>query len=272
MTPTVLTVAGSDSGGGAGIQADLKTFAALGAHGASAITALTAQNTREVRGVHVVPPDFVVAQIEAVADDLPVRAVKTGMLAAPEVVLAVAEVLGRRALAAVVVDPVLVSRGGDRLLAPEAEAALRERLLPLAAVATPNVHEVGVLLGRDAPRSEAELADGAAVLRYRCGRPVLAKGGGLRGAESVDVLDDGEGPPLVLRAPRVATRNTHGTGCTLASALAVFLARGEPLREAALRAKRYVEGAIRAADALAVGGGGTGPVDPLHALLLRTGV
>jgi len=271
MTPTVLTVAGSDSGGGAGIQADLKTFAALGAHGATAITAVTAQNTREVRSVHVVPPELVVAQIEAVADDLPVRAVKTGMLAAPAVVRAVAEALGRRALGPVVVDPVLVSRGGDRLLAPEAEEALRGRLLPLAAVATPNVHEMGVLLGRDAPRTEAELADAAAALRRLCGRPVLAKGGGLRGAESVDVLDDGEGPPLVLRAERVSTRNTHGTGCTLAAALGVFLARGERLREAARRAKRYVQGAIRAADSLMVGGGGAGPVHHLHARLPDAG-
>ena len=265
MIVNVLTIAGSDSGGGAGIQADLKTFSALGVYGASVITALTAQNTRSVSAIHDVPPDFVTAQLDAVFDDIAFAAVKIGMLSRPKIIDAVADGLRRHGARNVVLDPVMVAKSGDRLLPPDAIAALKERLLPLATVITPNLPESAVLLGLEEARDEAGMIDAAARLRALGPQAVLLKGGHLdKDAQSIDVLDDG-GEPLTLAAPRIATENTHGTGCTLSSAIAALLARGLPLRAAVAEAKAYVSAAIRAADHLQVGHG-HGPVHHFHAL------
>jgi hydroxymethylpyrimidine/phosphomethylpyrimidine kinase len=260
----VLTIAGSDSGGGAGIQADLKTFSALGTYGASVITALTAQNTRAVTGIHDIPPEFVAAQLDAVFDDIDFAATKIGMLSRPEIIEVVADGLRRHGAANIVLDPVMVAKSGDRLLRAEAIAALKERLLPLAAVITPNLPEAAVLLDGKAVRDPAGMVAAAAALRELGPQAVLLKGGHLETSDSIDVLDDGA-EPITLAAPRIATRNTHGTGCTLASAIAALLARGQPLREAVQGAKAYVTEAIRAADRLAVGHG-HGPVHHFHAL------
>jgi hydroxymethylpyrimidine/phosphomethylpyrimidine kinase len=265
LIPNVLTIAGSDSGGGAGIQADLKTFSALGAYGASVITALTAQNTRAVSAIHDVPPEFVSAQMDAVFDDIAFAAVKIGMLSRPAIIEAVAEGLRRHGTRNVVLDPVMVAKSGDRLLSEDAVAALRQRLLPLATVITPNLPEAAVLLDLEEAEDEAGMIDAAARLRALGPQAVLLKGGHLaKGAESVDVLDDGA-EPLTLAAPRIATANTHGTGCTLSSAIAALLARGLPLRAAVREAKAYVTAAIGAADQLKVGHG-HGPVHHFHAL------
>jgi hydroxymethylpyrimidine/phosphomethylpyrimidine kinase len=265
----VLTIAGSDSGGGAGIQADLKTFSALGTYGASVITALTAQNTRAVTAIHDVPPEFVAAQLDTVFDDIDFAATKIGMLSRPEIIDAVADGLTRHGAANIVLDPVMVAKSGDRLLRPEAIAALKARLLPLVTVITPNLPEAAVLLDLEAPQDEAGMIDAAAGLRELGPKAVLLKGGHMAGKDSVDVLDDGD-EPLTLVAPRVATANTHGTGCTLSAAIAALLARGLPLREAVREAKAYVTGAIRAADRLSVGHG-HGPVHHFHALWREEG-
>ena len=265
MIVNVLTIAGSDSGGGAGIQADLKTFSALGTYGASVITALTAQNTRAVSAIHDVPPTFVRAQLDAVFDDIEFAAVKVGMLSRPEIIDAVADRLHRHGARNVVLDPVMVAKSGDRLLRAEAVAALKALLLPLATVLTPNLPEAAVLLDLDQARDAAGMIEAAARLRELGPHAVLLKGGHLEvGAESIDVLVDGA-PPLTLAAPRIATANTHGTGCTLSSAIAALLARGLPLRRAAREAKAYVTAAIRAAYRLDVGHG-HGPVHHFHAL------
>ena len=265
MIANVLTIAGSDSGGGAGIQADLKTFSALGTYGASVIAALTAQNTRAVTAIHDVPPAFVTAQLDAVFDDIALAAVKIGMLSRPEIIEAVADGLRRHGARNIVLDPVMVAKSGDRLLRQEAIAALKERLLPLATVITPNLPEAAVLLDLEEARDEAGMIDAAARLRELGPRAVLLKGGHLaKDAESIDVLDDGA-EPLTLAAPRIATGNTHGTGCTLSAAIAALLARGLPLRAAVREAKAYVTAAIRAADRLNVGHG-HGPVHHFHAL------
>ena len=270
MIANVLTIAGSDSGGGAGIQADLKTFSALGAYGASVITALTAQNTRTVSAIHDVPPEFVSAQMDAVFADIEFAAVKIGMLSRPAIIDAVAAGLRRHGARNVVLDPVMVAKSGDRLLRADAVSALRERLLPLATVITPNLPEAAVLLDLEEPEDEAGMIDAAARLRALGPQAVLLKGGHLtKGAESVDVLDDGA-EPLTLAAPRIATGNTHGTGCTLSSAIAALLARGLSLRDAVREAKAYVTAAIRAADRLKVGHG-HGPVHHFHALWREDG-
>ncbi len=260
----VLTIAGSDPSGGAGIQADLKTFSALGAYGMSVVTALTAQNTEGVRAIHDVPAAFIGAQIDAVFEDIRVDAVKLGMLSQPAVIAVVAERLERYRPRWLVLDPVMVAKGGDRLLQLDAIAALRERLLPLASVITPNLPEAGVLLDQAPAASEPHMIEAAAALRALGSQAVLLKGGHLATGDAVDVLDDG-GEPMVLAAPRIATRNTHGTGCTLSSALATLLARGRPLRQAVRAAKAYITGAIQAADQLSVGHG-HGPVHHFHAL------
>jgi hydroxymethylpyrimidine/phosphomethylpyrimidine kinase len=266
----VLTIAGSDSGGGAGIQADLKTFSALGTYGASVITALTAQNTRAVTAIHDAPAAFVTAQLDAVFDDIAIAAVKIGMLSRPEIIAAVADGLRRHGAQSVVLDPVMVAKSGDRLLRPEAIAALKERLLPLATVITPNLPEAAVLLALEEARDEAEMIDAAARLRELGPQAVLLKGGHLaKDAESIDVLDDGASP-LTLAAPRIGTENTHGTGCTLSSAIAALLARGLSLRDAVREAKAYITAAIRAADRLNVGHG-HGPVHHFHALWREEG-
>jgi hydroxymethylpyrimidine/phosphomethylpyrimidine kinase len=253
---TALTIAGSDSGGGAGIQADLKTFAALGVYGTSAITALTAQNTERVTRVFGVPPDMVVAQIDAVADDITIDAVKTGMLATPDIVSAVAGVLARRAFPHLVVDPVMVAKSGDLLLATDAVDRVRTRLLPLATVVTPNRPEAEVLTGRQVV-SAADARDAARALHGDGARAVVIKGGHFDGDTLVNLLFDGH-DFLEFATPRVATRHTHGTGCTFASAIAARLALGDPLAEAVDGATRYVAGAI--AHGLPIGRG-HGPID-----------
>ncbi|MFC5805636.1 bifunctional hydroxymethylpyrimidine kinase/phosphomethylpyrimidine kinase [Streptomyces formicae] len=252
--PRVLTVAGSDSGGGAGIQADLKTMLALGVHGMSVITAVTAQNSLGVQGAWELPVDAVRAQFRSVVDDIGVQAVKTGMLASAELVETVAELLAGTD-APVVVDPVGVSKHGDALLAASALDSVRTKLLPTATVATPNVDEVAQLTGVRV-ETEADLRRAAdAVLAYGP-RWALIKGGHLAG-DAVDLLTDGTDEHW-LRAPRHDNRHTHGTGCTLASAIAAGLAKGLSVPEAARTAKEYVTGAIAAGFAL---GGGIGPVD-----------
>ena len=256
VPPLVLTVAGSDSGGGAGIQADLKTMLALGAHGMSVITAVTAQNSRGVQGAWELPEEAVRAQYRAVVDDIGVQAVKTGMLASARLVETVAELLADVA-APVVVDPVGVSKHGDALLAASALDSVRTKLLPVATVATPNLDEVAQLTGVVVEHEDDLRRAAAAVLEYGP-RWALIKGGHLPGdAQAVDLLTDGDEEHW-LRAPRHDNRHTHGTGCTLASAVAAGLAKGLPVVEAVREAKAYVTGAIAAGFAL---GAGIGPVD-----------
>ncbi len=256
----VLTVAGSDSGGGAGIQADLLTFAAHGVHGTSAITAVTAQNSVAVLDWVALDPRMVVAQMEAVASDMPVAAAKTGMLATAAIVSAVAAAIERLRLPLVVVDPVMVAKSGDRLLDRDAETAYRERLLPLATVVTPNLPEAESLLGRPV-RTLAEMREAARALRAMGPRAVVVKGGHLEG-DAVDVFWDGERMED-LSAPRIATKNTHGTGCTYSAAIAARLALGDPLLDAVRGAKTYLTEAIRRSYSV---GRGHGPVDHLHPL------
>ncbi len=253
---TALTIAGSDSGGGAGIQADLKTFAAHGVYGASALTAITAQNTMGVTAVFPLPADLVTAQIETVAADLDIHAVKTGMLATAATVEAVAAAVASLELPFVVVDPVLVAKSGDRLLEPEAIAVLTAELLPRAFVVTPNVPEAEVLAGFPI-RSLKEARRAARRIRDLGPRAVVIKGGHLDGPVLVDVLWDGE-EIVELRGPRLETTSTHGTGCTFASAIAANLALGRLLREAVAEAQAYVRGAIARAPGLGRGRG------PLH--------
>lgn len=257
-TPIALTIAGSDSSGGAGIQADLKTFAALGVYGASVITALTAQNTQGVSGIHAVPAEFVTAQIDAVFSDLAVGAVKIGMVAQPDVMDAIVAGFTRWSPKHVVLDPVMVATSGDRLLAAEAVEALRRKLIPLAAVITPNLPEAAALLDEAIAMSEAAIQQqGKRLLAFGC-TAVLIKGGHGEGSESIDYLVDANGM-IALPAPRVATRNTHGTGCSLSSAIAAGLARGEAMEVAVRNAKAFVSAAISAADRFSVGHG-HGPI------------
>ncbi|UHC15999.1 bifunctional hydroxymethylpyrimidine kinase/phosphomethylpyrimidine kinase [Methylobacterium currus] len=260
-----VTIAGSDSGGGAGIQADLKTFSALGVYGASVITALTAQNTRGVQAIHDVDPEFVARQIESVFTDLDVRAVKIGMLSRSAVIAAVAENLARYAAGLpLVLDPVMVATSGDRLLADDAVEALRRKLLPHAAVLTPNLPEAAVLLGEGVAGTEAAMLDQGRRLLALGPRAVLMKGGHGAGPTSVDLLVGPDDRILRLEGPRIATRNTHGTGCTLSAALAAGLARGLALPDAAREAKAYLTAALAASERLRVGHG-NGPVHHFHA-------
>ncbi|MEV5438118.1 bifunctional hydroxymethylpyrimidine kinase/phosphomethylpyrimidine kinase [Streptomyces sp. NPDC052682] len=254
MIPRVLTVAGSDSGGGAGLQADLKTMLALGTHGMSVVTAVTAQNSLGVQGAWELPVEAVRAQYRSVVDDIGVQAVKTGMLACAELVEAVAELLAGTDAPAVV-DPVGVSKHGDPLLAASALDSVRRKLLPVATVATPNLDEVAQLTGVRV-ETEAQMRQAAAAVLGYGPRWVVIKGGHLSG-EAVDLLTDGCEEHW-LRAPRHDNRHTHGTGCTLASAIACGLAKGQSVPEAVTAAKEYVTGAIAAGFAL---GGGIGPVD-----------
>ena len=262
MTPIAVTIAGSDSSGGAGIQADLKTFSALGVYGASVITALTAQNTLGVTGIHDVPPDFVAAQMDAVFSDLNVGAVKIGMLSQPNVIQAVAGGLRRHKQDNVVLDPVMVAASGDRLLAPEAIAILREMLIPRALVLTPNLPEAAALLQAPLAQTENEMQQQGEKLLALGARAVLIKGGHGKGAESVDLLIM-RNAVTRLAAARIDTANTHGTGCTLSSAIAVGLAKGLDLAEAVRQAKAYVTAAIAASNALSIGKG-HGPVHHFH--------
>jgi len=256
--PIALTIAGSDSSGGAGIQADLKTFAALGVYGASVITALTAQNTRGVSAIQPVPAAFITAQIDAVFDDLAIAAVKIGMTADSGVIAAIVSGLDRWAPTYVVLDPVMVATSGDRLLAADAIDALRTDLIPRAAIITPNLPEAAALLDEPVAEGDSAIADqGRRLLALGCGH-VLIKGGHGQGTESTDYLISADGV-IALTAPRVATANTHGTGCTLSSAIAAGLARGDDLETAVRGAKAYISAAIAAADRLDVGHG-HGPV------------
>lgn len=262
MTTIALTIAGSDSGGGAGIQADLKTFSALDVFGASVLTALTAQNTLGVQAIHDVPLDFVAAQIDSVFTDLKIDAVKIGMLSRPETIEAVAKGLRRYGAANVVLDPVMVATSGDRLISEDAIAHLRTELVPLASIITPNIPEAGALLGEAPADSEAGILDqGRKLLALGC-PAVLIKGGHGTGPEGTDFLFTGDGETH-LSVPRHQTRNTHGTGCTLSSAIAAKLASGLDLHAAVQEAKAYLTEAIRAADRLEIGGG-AGPVHHFH--------
>lgn len=266
MTAIALTIAGSDSSAGAGIQADLKTFAALRVYGASAITALTAQNTLGVQAVQAVSPDFVAAQIESVMADLDVRAVKIGMLPNPETIRTVAETLQRVAPEVpVVLDPVMVATSGDRLISEEAVSALREVLLAQSCLVTPNLPEAAALLGEPVAGDENAAFGQARRLIERGARAVLIKGGHAEGTESVDHLLLADGTLRRFAAPRIATRNGHGTGCTLSAAIAAGLARGLELPRAVGEAKIFVTAAIRHADAVPIGQG-HGPVHHFHAL------
>ncbi len=238
-----LTIAGSDSGGGAGIQADLKTFAAHGVYGTSAITAVTAQNTRGVSGVHVVPAELVTLQIEAVAGDIGCDAVKTGMLATSAIVEAVAAAVDALELPNLVVDPVMIAKGGDRLLDQDAVTAVRVTLLNRARVVTPNVPEAEVLAGMTI-RTLDDMRAAARRILALGPRAGIVKGGHLTGAESIDLLLHADGE-VRLAAPRLDVRHTHGTGCTFAAAITARLACGDSLDEAARGAKDYVTGAMR---------------------------
>jgi hydroxymethylpyrimidine/phosphomethylpyrimidine kinase len=260
--PIALTIAGSDSSGGAGIQADLKTFAALGVYGASVVTALTAQNTTGVSGIHPVPDAFVTAQIDAVFGDLDIKAVKIGMVAQLATIETIAAALARWSAANIVLDPVMVATSGDRLLSVDAIAGLRTKLIPRAALITPNLAEAAALLDEPVASSEAAIASqGKRLLALGC-PAVLIKGGHGQGRESIDYLFRAIGT-IALPAPRIATKNTHGTGCSLSSAIAAFLAKGEALESAVRNAKAFITAAIAAADRLNVGHG-HGPIHHFH--------
>ncbi len=265
--PVALSIAGSDPSGGAGIQADLKTFAALETYGAAVLTALTVQNTRGVRAVHDLPASFVAAQIDGVLEDLEVAAVKTGMLARPEVIAVVAERLSAHAVRNLVVDPVMVAKSGDRLLDQGAVAVLRHALLPLAAVVTPNLPEAAALLELAEGQVLCDLEGACRSLLALGPRAVVLKGGHAGGAHSDDLFFDGQ--ELVrLPARRIDTQNTHGTGCAFSAALAALLARGATPSEAARGAKAYVTGAIEGAKEWRLGHG-HGPVHHFHSLWPR---
>ena len=257
--PIAVTIAGLDPGGGAGIAADLKTFSALGVYGAAIATALTAQNTKEVFGIHEVPADFIAAQIDAVFTDLTPGAVKIGMLGSPAAIDVVAAALDRYRPPYVVLDPVMVASSGQALLRGDALGRLRD-LIARVGVLTPNLPEAAALLETAPARDEAEMRAQARKLLALGAGAVLIKGGHGGGAESVDLLTEASGEVLRLAAPRIATANTHGTGCTLSSAIAAGLTKGLPLHAAAREAKAYVSAAIAGADRLGIGGGR----GPLH--------
>ena len=257
--PAVLTIAGSDSSAGAGIQADLKTFAALGVYGTSAITAVTAQNTLGVAAVHELPPDIVAAQIEAVVTDIRPDAVKTGMLASAEIIAAVAGKLRQHSLPNLVVDPVMLAKSGDPLLRADAVQALRDLLLPLAAVVTPNLPEAEALTGYKLA-SDDDIRRAARDIAAMGPRAVVIKGGHRGGDQAIDLLYDGR-DFREYAAPRIATTSDHGTGCTFASAIAAFLALGRSLTEAVAEAKAYLTEAMRHARPI---GAGHGPVNHFY--------
>jgi hydroxymethylpyrimidine/phosphomethylpyrimidine kinase len=268
-TPIALTIAGSDSGGGAGIQADLKTFSALGVYGASVIAALTAQNTRGVSGIFAVAPEFIAAQMDAVYSDLAVNATKIGMLSRAEAIETVAAGLDRHKAKNIVLDPVMVAASGDLLLEPSAIETLKRKLIPRALVVTPNLPEAAALLGVPVASDETAMEkQGKAILALGT-KAVLVKGGHAEGPEALDLLIDKDSVRK-FKAPRVKTENTHGTGCTLSSAIAAGLAKGLSLVEAIAMAKKYVTEAIEASDQLSIGTG-HGPVHHFHALWKKSG-
>ncbi len=260
-----LTIAGSDSGGGAGIQADLKTFSALGVFGMSAITALTAQNTREVTGIFPAPPEFIARQIDAVMDDIGAHAVKIGMLHSPQVIEAVADRLSHWHCPNVVVDPVMISKSGDKLLLDDAVAALKQTLIPMATLITPNLPETSVLLDRPV-RTSSDMQKAARDLADFGPAHVLVKGGHLEGDKSFDLLyTPSTGRMVELPGIRIDTPNSHGTGCTLSSAIAAGLAKGMDMEAAVASAKAYITAALEAGAAYATGKG-HGPVHHFYDL------
>ncbi len=263
MTAIAVTIAGSDSGGGAGIQADLKTFSALGVYGASVVTALTAQNTLGVQAIHDVPAEFIAAQIDSVFSDLAVSATKIGMLSQVPVIEAVASGLDRHKVGNVVLDPVMVATSGDRLLNPGAVSALRRLLFPRAALVTPNLLEAAALLDQPVAMGEDDMLAQGQRLIGEGARAVLMKGGHGTGDTSLDLLVSPEGV-VRLEAARIDTLNTHGTGCTLSSAIAAGLAKGFPLGQAVSEAKDYVTASIAASGRLSIGKG-HGPTHHFHA-------
>lgn len=265
MTAIALTIAGSDSGGGAGIQADLKTFSALSVYGASVITALTAQNTFGVTGIHDVPPDFVEAQLAAVFDDLEIDAVKIGMLSQPAIIDTVAASLKRYAPHAIILDPVMVAESGDPLIADEAVQTLVDELFPLATLVTPNLHEAARLLDAATAEDRDTMEEQAGALIDLGAQAVLLKGGHSNGDEAADLLLTRRGLLRWYSAPFIDTKNTHGTGCTLSSAIAARLAKGDDLEQAAAFAKKWLSKALAAADDLEIGRG-AGPVHHFHKL------
>lgn len=255
MTARVLIIAGSDSGGGAGIQADIKTVTMLGGHAMTAITAITAQNTVGVRAIHALPPALLAQQIDAVVEDIGVDAVKVGMLHEPEVVRVVAAALRRHRIETVVLDPVMVATSGDRLITEPTVHVLVDELFPLASLITPNLDEAAWLLGRTIG-DEAQLDDAARALQALGAPAVLLKGGHLPGAEVVDLLlPPAPAVPRRWRSPRIASRNTHGTGCTLSTAIACHLALGLALADAVQAARDYVQRALAGGAALRIGHG-----------------
>jgi hydroxymethylpyrimidine/phosphomethylpyrimidine kinase len=256
VIPRVLTIAGSDSGGGAGIEADLKTFTALGVYGMAAITSVTAQNTVGVFGVHDLPPEFVSQQIDLCADDIGIDAAKTGMLSNAEIVTAVSISVTRSAIEKLVVDPVMVAKSGDSLLRANARLALKERLLPLAYVVTPNIPEAATLADMDIA-TERDIREAAERIYEFGPRHVLIKGGHLEGPDATDYLFDGV-RMTAFTAPRLQTKNTHGTGCTYSAALAANLAKGHPIETAVREAKHYLTKAIQRSLPL---GHGHGPLN-----------
>jgi hydroxymethylpyrimidine/phosphomethylpyrimidine kinase len=259
----VLSIAGSDSGGGAGIQADLKTIAALGCYGMTAVTALTAQNTQGVRAIHAVPPGMLRDQIDAVIEDIGADAIKIGMLHSAEIVHCVAEAIDRHRLANVVLDPVMVATSGAVLIEGSAQDALVRELFARVAIITPNLDEAGLLVGRTL-KDEADMAEAAHELLARGARAVLLKGGHLAGDVVSDLLATAAGEMHWMRGPRIATPNTHGTGCTLSSAIACHLALGSSLRESVELARAYVRAALEAGKGVRTGAG-SGPLDHGHA-------
>ena len=257
----VLTIAGSDSGGGAGIQADLKTFGALGVYGTSAITAVTAQNTVEVTRIQPIDPEVVAAQIDAVAGDIGIDAAKTGMLWSAAIIEAVAAALARHRVPNLVVDPVTISKSGARLLQEEALQALKERIIPLAAIITPNLPEAEMLADRPIPDAEG-MREAARIIHGLGARRVVIKGGHAEGPNVVDLYYDGE-DFQELKAERIKTRSNHGTGCTFSAAIAAYLAHGLPPLDAVSRAKEFLTAAILSAPGL---GKGAGPLNHFHTL------
>jgi hydroxymethylpyrimidine/phosphomethylpyrimidine kinase len=269
MIPIAVTIAGSDSSGGAGIQADLKTFSALGVYGASVIAALTAQNTKGVSGIHDVPPEFVTAQLDAVYSDLSVRATKIGMLSRSATIEAVAAGLKKHRARNIVLDPVMVAASGDRLLVPEAIETIKRELFPLADLITPNLAEAAALLNGPVAKHENEMAAQGEALLALGAKAVLVKGGHAQTRHAVDILIE----PSGLRrftAERIETNNNHGTGCTLSSAIAAGLAKGLALHDSLASAKNYITGALRAGIQLGVGGG-RGPVHHFYGLWTKRG-
>lgn len=262
--PVALTIAGSDSGGGAGIQADLKSFSANRVYGASVLTALTAQNTLGVTAIHDVPADFISAQMDAVFSDLNVAAVKIGMLSQAPVILAVAGGLKKHGAKNIVLDPVMVATSGDQLLADDAVEVIRTDLLPLADIITPNLYETAILTGTTVAKHDADILAQSGILLSQGARAVLIKGGHGDGSKSADLLATPAGHEW-FSSKRINTVNTHGTGCSLSSAIAANLAKGLQLKQAVAAAKQWLTGAIAASGELEIGSG-PGPVHHFHEL------